>query len=173
MRHRKKSEKFSRPRGQRKALVKALIRSLIINERIKTTTSKAKYLRSEVDRLITLAKSGSLWDKRLAYRKLQDHRLVKKLFEDIGPRFKNVAGGYTRVLMTIPREGDGAQMAICELTKLAKIKKKKTRAKSDKRVELEESEIKEKTTRKKEDKSQKGIISGVKKIFKKDKKNPK
>jgi len=77
MRHRKKSERFSRSQSQRKALIKSLLRAVIINERITTTTSRAKYLKGEVDGLITWAKKGTLAGKRLAYSVLGDHKLVK------------------------------------------------------------------------------------------------
>src|SRR3989338_8523555 len=106
MRHRKKSEKFSRSRGQRRALVKSLLRAIIINERIITTTSRAKYLRAEVDNLITKAKSGNLASRRLVYQKLGDHSLVKRLFETIAPRFKALTSGYTRIAQLIQRKGD-------------------------------------------------------------------
>lgn len=165
MRHRKKSEKFSRPRGQRRALVDSLVKAVIINESITTTTSRAKYLRSKVDRLITLAKGNTLSNRRLAYRKLKSHTLVKRLFDDIGPRFAKISGGYTRVLRVANRKGDNAPLSIFELTKMEKkvsISKKgkaadvvKTIAKSK-----EKSAVKE---------NKEGIISGVKKIFKKKK----
>ena len=85
MRHRRKSEKFSRSRAQRKALVKSLLQAVIVNERIVTTTSRAKYLRAEVDKLITWGKRGTLADKRLAYDVLGNHRMVTKLFNSILP----------------------------------------------------------------------------------------
>jgi len=107
MRHRKKSERFSRSQSQRKALIKSLLRAVIINERITTTTSRAKYLKGEVDGLITWAKKGTLAGKRLAYSVLGDHKLVKKLFDEIGPRFSKVSGGYTRTLSVATRKGDG------------------------------------------------------------------
>ncbi|MDD4955805.1 MAG: 50S ribosomal protein L17, partial [Candidatus Omnitrophica bacterium] len=95
MRHRKKSQKFSRPRAQRKALKKSLLRSLLIYERIKTSEAKAKELSSWVDRLISMAKEPTLHHKRLAYELLCDHMLVKKLFDNIAPRFKEIKGGYS------------------------------------------------------------------------------
>jgi len=179
MRHRKKSERFSRSRAQKKALVKSLVRALIINERITTVTSRAKYLRSEIDKLITWAKKGTLANKRLAFCVLEDHKLVKKLFDDIGPRFsakggsasggKEITGGYTRVLRSGIRKGDGASLSLIELTKIVKEKKihKKKEEKAEPK-EVSKEERKEKIPPKKIIKPKKGFVSGVKKIFKKE-----
>lgn len=112
MRHRKKSEKFSRSRAQRKALVRSLLRALFIYERITTTESKAKGIRHWAERLINWAKNDTLHHRRLAYRFLCDHNLTKRLFEVIGPRFKNIQGGYTRVLDLGYRQGDGGKISI-------------------------------------------------------------
>ena len=158
MRHRKKSEKFSRPRAQRKALVKSLLRSLIISERIATTESKAKALRPWADKLIGWAKAGTLNNRRLSYRLLEDHALVKRLFDNIGPRFKDVKGGYTRVVDFGFRKGDGAKLSFLELTRIErKLKGKKGEEEKEKKTK------KEKETPKKEEK--RGIVSGVKKMF--------
>ena len=174
MRHRKKSERFSRSRAQKKALVKSLVRALIINERITTVTSRAKYLRGEIDKLITRAKKGTLANKRLAFCLLEDHKLVKKLFDDIGPRFsasggKEINGGYTRVLRLGNRKGDGASLSLIELTKV--VKKRKAHKKKEEKAELKEvskEEKKEKIPPKKITKPKKGFTSGVRKIFKKE-----
>jgi len=169
MRHRKKSEKFSRSRAQKKALVKSLVRALLINERIKTTTSRAKYLRTEADRLVTLAKKGTLADKRLAYKVLGDHKLVSRLFEVIGPRFQHITGGYTRILNVGIRKGDGASLSLIEFTrKVLKAKGPKVKKEKAPKVEKEAPKKESKIPPKKETKSQKGIFSGVKKVFKKE-----
>ena len=162
MRHRKKSEKFSRSRAQRKALVNSLLRALIIHERITTTTSKAKYLRSQVDSLITKAKKDDLASRRLVYRRLGDHQLIKRLFEVIAPRYKSINGGYTRVVHLAARRGDGADISLIELTK-REVRKKVAKAKKDKEKAVEPEKPKEAEA----SKPKKGIISGVKKIFKK------
>ena len=167
MRHRKKSEKFSRSRAQRKALVKSLLKALIINERITTTTSKAKYLRAEVDKLITWTKQGTLAARRLAFSVLGDHKLVRRLFEVIGPRFKHIKGGYTRVLKAGVRRGDGASLSILELTRKEK-KPKVRKVKKEKVKEERPEKPEEKKAPKKEAKPKKGIVSGVRKIFKKE-----
>ncbi len=167
MRHRKKSERFSRSRAQKKALVKSLLRALIIHEQITTTTSKAKYLRGESDRLITLAKKNTLAGRRQAYRLLESHSLVKRLFDAIGPRFKDISGGYTRALLLGKRKGDGASLSRLELTKLVK-KATKLKDKKGKAAESEPKAKEAKTSHKKERQQKKGIMSGVRKIFKKD-----
>ena len=170
MRHRVTSEKLSRSRAQKKALVKSLVRAVIINERITTTTSKAKYLRGEVDKMITWGKKGTLSCKRLAYRILEDHKLVQKLFETIAPRFKEINGGYTRVLKVKPRLGDGASLSLIELTRRQeKIKKLKTPKEQAKALKEEKTTIKEGkiVPPKKEEKPKKGIFSGLKTSFKK------
>ncbi|MFH1503845.1 MAG: 50S ribosomal protein L17 [Candidatus Omnitrophota bacterium] len=167
MRHRKKSEKLSRSRAQRKALVKSLVRAVLINERITTTTSRAKYLRAPVDKLITWAKKDTVFYRRLAYRLLGDHKLVQRLFDVIGPRFKDVEGGYTRVLAVGYRKGDAAPLSLLELTKMAQ---PKPEVKISEQKEKKAAVIKEKKlTLEKEKKDKKSIAEGMKKIFKRKK----
>lgn len=167
MRHRKKSKKFSRSRSQRKTLIKSLLRAVIINERIITTTAKAKYLRSAVDRLITLGKKEGLAQRRRAYRILQDHRLVKKLFGVIVPRFKDVQGGYSRTLRLYRRKGDAAQLALVELTRSTVKEKAKVSGAKEQKPAITSDIVKQPEV--KEKKSAKGFLPGVKKVFKKKK----
>ena len=95
-----------------------LAKALLIHGKIRTTEIKAKELRRVVEPLITLAKRNDLHARRQAYRVLNDHALVKRLFDEIGPVFAGVPGGYTRILkMARPRKGDNAPMAIIELTR--------------------------------------------------------
>jgi large subunit ribosomal protein L17 len=89
--------------------------SLLRHETIRTTVPKAKELRRVVEPLITLAKVDSLAKRRLAFSRLRDVAVVEKLFEDLGPRFKARAGGYTRILRMEPRPGDAADMALMQL----------------------------------------------------------
>ncbi len=166
MRHRKKSEKFSRSRAQRRALVKSLLRAIIINERIITTTSRAKYLRGELDSLITRAKANDLASHRLIYRKLGDHSLVKRLFETITPRFKTETSGFTRIIQLSARKGDSAPLSIIELTK-REPKKKKVAKPKDAKVKAVESK-EEAAAEKKPEQPKKSLISGMRKIFKKE-----
>jgi len=164
MRHRKKSEKFSRSRAQRKALIRSLLRSLFIYERIVTTQSKAKGIRGWVDKLIEWAKKDTLHHRRLAYRVLCDHKLVKRLFEEIAPRFKDISGGYTRIVNIGYRKGDGAFLSLLELTRVKEEKKgKKKKEKEKKEVVIEERTSPPQETVQPQKKS---FLQGIKKIFK-------
>lgn len=166
MRHRKKNKKFSRPRAQRKALVKSLLRNLIIYESIKTTESKAKGIRPYVDKLIEWGKDNTLHTHRLAYRFLNDHNLVKKLFEDIAPRFININGGYTRIIDLGRRKGDGAKISIIEFTKIKKkVKSKKSKEKKEAGVSSEKKE--EGVILEKEKEARRSFFGGLKRLFKK------
>ncbi|MBD6617261.1 50S ribosomal protein L17 [Komarekiella sp. 'clone 1'] len=115
MRHRCRVKKLSKPTDQRRALLRSLATELIRHGRITTTLVRAKVLRSEVDKMITLAKDGSLAARREALGYIFDKQLVHALFEQAPTRYGNRQGGYTRILHTVPRRGDNAQMAIIEL----------------------------------------------------------
>lgn len=120
MRHSNSGRKLSRTPAHRKALLHNLAKALLIHGKIRTTEMKAKELRRVVEPLITLAKRNDLHARRQAYRVLNDHALVKRLFDEIGPVFAGVPGGYTRVLkLAMPRKGDNAPMAIIELSRVA------------------------------------------------------
>lgn len=119
MRHSNSGRKLSRTPSHRKALLHNLAKALLAHGRIRTTEMKAKELRGVVEPLITLAKRNDLHARRQAYRVLCDHALVKRLFDEIGPKFAGVPGGYTRIMkLAMPRKGDNAPMAIIELTRL-------------------------------------------------------
>lgn len=115
MRHCRRISKLGKPADQRKALLRALATELIRQGRITTTKARAKALRSEVEKMITLAKNGSLSSRRQALGYLYDKQLVHALFEHAGTRYGERNGGYTRILRTVPRRGDNAEMAIIEL----------------------------------------------------------
>jgi large subunit ribosomal protein L17 len=115
MRHRNARTKLSRKSGHRRALFRNLCIELIRRERIQTTETKAKALRSVVARVITLAKRQDLAARRRVLRFLPDRDVVAKLFDEVAPRFQTRAGGYTRVYKLGPRKGDGAQIAFIEL----------------------------------------------------------
>ncbi len=115
MRHKKGYRRLNRTHEHRKALFANMAGSLIEHEQIKTTLPKAKELRRVVDKLITLGKRGDLHARRLAAARLKQDRHVKKLFEVLGPRYKDRNGGYVRVLKAGFRYGDMAPMAIVEL----------------------------------------------------------
>lgn len=116
MRKLKKGKKFNRTRDQRKALIKNLSVQFFLKEKIKTTEAKAKELRGFVEKLITKAKKGGLSNVRLLAR-YYSKDLVKKLINEIGPRYKDRAGGYTRIIKLGPRKSDGAKITIIELLK--------------------------------------------------------
>jgi large subunit ribosomal protein L17 len=116
MRHRKQKGKLSRDAAHRKALFMNLCREVIDHERIQTTEAKAKAVKPELERLITLAKRGDLHARRLAMARLgQDKFIVYKLFEEIAPRYTDREGGYTRILKLGPRKSDSTEMVFLEL----------------------------------------------------------
>jgi large subunit ribosomal protein L17 len=115
MRHRCRVPKLSKPADQRRALLRALTTELIRHGRITTTQIRAKAVRSHVEKMITLAKNGSLAARRQALGYIYDPKLVKSLFEQASERYSDRQGGYTRIARTVPRRGDNAEMAIIEL----------------------------------------------------------
>jgi large subunit ribosomal protein L17 len=122
MRHRVAGKKLSRGKDERTALRRILIKQLFEHERIQTTRAKAEAVRGQAERLITLAKRGNqagnaqaVHARRLAAARLGDAVSVKKLFDDIAPRFVTRPGGYTRMIKMGPRQGDAAEMVLLEL----------------------------------------------------------
>ncbi len=122
MHHRIAGKKLNRSKDQRIALRKTLVKQLFEHERIQTTRAKAEAIRGQAERLITLAKqsaeaepSAKVHARRLAKARLGDPELVKKLFDDIAPRFADRAGGYTRMQKLGPRLGDAAEVVLLEL----------------------------------------------------------
>ena len=115
MRHRCKVARLGLPADQRKALMRSLATEIIRHGQIKTTLIRAKAVRSEVDKMITLAKDGSLAARRQALGYIYDKELVSELFKAVGDRYGNRKGGYTRIIRTKRRRGDNAEMAIIEL----------------------------------------------------------
>lgn len=118
MRHKKSERKLGRTREHRKALLRNLAKSLIEQEKIQTTEPKAKELRRVADKLVGYGLQNTVHARRNAYRLLENRTLVKKLFDEIAPRFHEIPGGYTRVVKTTyPRKGDGAPMAIIKFSR--------------------------------------------------------
>jgi large subunit ribosomal protein L17 len=116
MRHRKVRHKLSRDASHRRSLLRNLSRELIQHERIKTSQAKAKAVKPEVEKLITLAKRGDLHARRQALSELgQDRFVVHKLFEEIAPRYAERPGGYTRIVKLGPRRSDSTEMVFLEL----------------------------------------------------------
>jgi large subunit ribosomal protein L17 len=115
MRHAKKGRKLGTDASHTRAMLRSLAAALLANERIKTTEARAKEVRPLVDRIISWGKRGDVHARRLALAELGDQALVKKVFDDIAPRFAERDGGYTRILKLGPRKGDAAPMVIMEL----------------------------------------------------------
>ncbi|MBI5782922.1 MAG: 50S ribosomal protein L17 [Gammaproteobacteria bacterium] len=116
MRHHKSGRKLNRTSSHREAMFRNMAVSLLRHEQLVTTLPKAKELRRVAEPLITLGKSASLANRRLAYSRLRDREMVGKLFDDLGVRFKDRPGGYLRILKTGYRRGDAAPMALVQLT---------------------------------------------------------
>lgn len=172
MRHKKSKYQLNRFTSWRKSTLIALAKSLLNQQRIKTTLTKAKAARPLIDKLIILAKTNTLARKRQAYKILGNHKLVSLLFNEIGPRFANRIGGYTRILNLGTRRGDNANLAVLELTEIKKKEPKKL--KKEKEIKPEE-EKKGEITKKKpeifpeaEKKPTKHFLGGLRRIFKKE-----
>lgn len=132
MRHLVKGKRLRRNTAQRRALLRSLVTSFLEKERIRTTLAKANATRPVAEKMITLAKKDTLHTRRLALRFIYKKPVVKKLFDDIGPRFSERPGGYTRIVKIGPRAGDGADMAILELLGSEFKKKEKKKKKKEK-----------------------------------------
>lgn len=117
MRHHEKFRVFGREKNQRNALIRSLVRSLVIHEGITTTEAKAKELRKFIEPMVTKAKTGTLASRRLLISEIGDARAAKKLVEVIAPAHKERKGGYTRVVKLPLRKSDGAKMAHIQFVK--------------------------------------------------------
>lgn len=115
MRHQVRGNRLNRPADHKRAMLRNMVTSLFAHERIETTITKAKEARRYAERMITFAKRGDLHARRQAARFVNDPKVLQKLFTEIGPRFADRPGGYTRVIRTSIRKGDDAQLAILEL----------------------------------------------------------
>lgn len=173
MRHGKRVKKLGRTKEHRRALMKNLCRSLFIFEKIRTTLPKAKATRQVAERLIEFAKRNDLAAKRYIYRYIPDHKLVKIICEEIGPKFADRTGGYTRIYRIGPRLGDGAEMVLLELVEqsdagtisqrrklverrqLVETKKEKKAKEKPKEKKAKEKKAKTKQEKKKEEKKTK------------------
>jgi len=111
MRHREAVDRIGMLAPRRRRTLAGLATALILNAKVDTTYTRARAGQRFAERLITLARRGDLHARRLAFARLQDKAAVDKLFEEIGPKYKERAGGYTRVVKLGPRRGDGAEMA--------------------------------------------------------------
>ena len=132
MRHNRQTHRFGRNPKERRAMLENLVSSLIHHQQITTTLQKAKAAQRLADRVIMLGKNDSLASRRQVFSYLQDHDLTSKLFKDVAPRFKSRIGGYTRILHLQRRKGDGAELALLELTeKEIKVKDAKPKSKKE------------------------------------------
>jgi large subunit ribosomal protein L17 len=160
MRHLKAGAKLNMTASHRKAVFRNLANSLFEHERIKTTNPKAMELRRVVERLITLSKRNDTHAMRLAFAFLRNKETIKKLFTDIGARYKEINGGYTRVVKIGRRKGDAAPMAIIELTqrkekeKEKKADEKKAKAKKPREAKPKEAKPKEEQAKKEKPKKE-------------------
>ena len=114
MRHHRVAKKFGRSTAHRKALMKSLVTNLILAESIETTLPKAKQARKDAEKIVTIARKGTLAARRLASSRLQQPKAVQKLFDKIVPQMEGRNGGYTRIVKTGTRKGDGAEMCILQ-----------------------------------------------------------
>jgi large subunit ribosomal protein L17 len=131
MRHLKNGKRLGRDKEHREAMFSNLMVSFFLYERIKTTTAKAKELRRRSERIITRAKEHTLHNKRIVLSKIKDRDTVAKLFDDIAPRYKNVNGGYTRIIRLGRRPGDGAELSYLELVEVEAPAVKKGKKKAE------------------------------------------
>lgn len=139
MRHLKSGRQLSRNSSHRWALMRNLVTALLRNEKIQTTDAKAKELRRWADRVISLGKEGSLHARRQALSIVQDKAVVRKLFDTIGPRFKDRPGGYTRIVKIGIRRGDAAPVSMIELVAAAEAPAEKAAPKKGRRARRREA----------------------------------
>ena len=166
MRHRVAGRKLSRHTRHRELMFRNMLVSLLQHERIKTTLAKGKELRGWADRIISLGKQGTLHARRRAFALLRDEGIVKRLFDQIAPKFKDREGGYTRIYRLGWRQGDGAPLSLVELVTFAHPEEKK------KSTITKAKEVLEKVTPKKKEKGEK-IEKGKEKVKEKPKEKPK
>ena len=109
------TRKLGRPTDSRKAMLRAMVTYLLENGKIETTVTRAKEVRTMAEKMITIGKQDNLHSKRQVYSFITKETVAKKVFDEIAPKYKDVNGGYTRIIRTGPRRGDAAEMAIIEL----------------------------------------------------------
>jgi len=172
MRHAKKRLQLNRFTSWHDATINSLARGIILNQSIKTTLHRAKASRQMIEKLITLAKTNTLFARRQAQKVLGEHKLVNLLFNEIGPRFSKRSSGFTRIIGLGKRRGDNAEMVIFELTEIKKKEAKKIQqAKEAKEAPAQEEKQESKAVIKdrpeKVKKPQTKFLSGIRSIFKK------
>ena len=115
MRHKVSGRKLSRPTAHRMSMLRTMVTDLIRHESLQTTEAKAKEVRRMAEKVITYGKKGTLHQRRQAAALLTDYSVVRKVFDELGPRYESRPGGYTRIVKLGPRKGDASAMAIIEL----------------------------------------------------------
>ena len=148
MRHHKSGRKLNRNSSHREAMFRNMAVSLLRHEQLQTTLPKAKELRRVAEPLITLGKTATLANRRLAYSRLRDREMVGKLFDDLGVRFKDRPGGYLRILKTGFRRGDSAPMALVQLTERQAVSAAEPAAEASAAVEAKAKSKKSKAAKK-------------------------
>jgi large subunit ribosomal protein L17 len=138
-RHANAGRKLSRNTSHRKALLDNLVRAVILNESIRTTTPKAKETRKLVERVITKARENTLAARRIVHKTVRDQAALAKLFESIGPRFKQRPGGYTRIVHLANRVGDNARMSLLELVEKGEKTEPEKKPAAEKKAAAKES----------------------------------
>jgi large subunit ribosomal protein L17 len=130
MKHRIAQNKLNKKTGHRKAMLRNMVTSLFKYERIRTTKAKARVVRKKAEKLITRAKTDTVFNRRLVARKIAQRGVLSKLFNEIAPRFKDRPGGYTRILKLSPRITDAAEMVFIELVDRKEMPKKEKKKKT-------------------------------------------
>jgi large subunit ribosomal protein L17 len=139
MRHREKGRKLGRKKSHREMMLRNLVAALFERESIRTTEARAKEARKLAEKILTWAKKGDLHSRRLALRYISDAGMIRRLFDEIAPRFENRNGGYTRIIKLTRRRGDAASVVILELTeKSEKVEEEKAARKAKKDAKREE-----------------------------------
>jgi large subunit ribosomal protein L17 len=151
-RHANTGRKLSRNTSHRKALLDNLVRAVILSESIRTTTPKAKETRRLVERVITKARENTLAARRIVHKTVRDQAALAKLFETIGPRFKERPGGYTRIVHIDNRAGDNARMSILELVEKSEKAEPEKKPAEEKKAKGEQGAAKEKPAKEKKSK---------------------
>jgi large subunit ribosomal protein L17 len=174
MRHGKSGKKFGLDKAARKAIMRNMAKQLFIYGRIRTTVARAKYLRTIVEPIITRAKGGTLNDIREVYKYIDDRDMIKKIFTEVAPLYKDRKGGYTRVLRLENRPGDNAEMALIELIDATSVYKKEEPKKDEKaKKDGETKQVKEQPKKEKPKKEEKPVKKEEKPAKKEEKKEKK
>ena len=147
MRHRKRTAKLGRQFEHRNAMLANMVCSLIKHKRIQTTLAKAKAVRSVAEKMVTLGKSGSIHDRRLASARLHQEEAVRILFNEIAPTHKERNGGYTRIIRLNQRQGDAAELAILEWVDIGVAEPETPKAEKPEKTKAEAGEKKPKAKR--------------------------